>query len=112
MTGHEILQTTEIETIQIVEIETIREADKKFILTTGPIIINIIIDTTNVLEMETAIIRTYQETFLNHRIEILLNFQTRRVKTTEAVHKNIIEKTNQKQYTDETNSDSPGIDKL
>ena len=112
MTVQKILQTTETETIQLVEIETIRIADQKNIPTIHPFIIIIIIDTINVLEMETAIIRTYQETFINHRIEIILNFQTQRVKTIEAVHKNIKEKINQKQYTDETNSDSPGIDKL
>ena len=77
MTVQKILQTTKTETIQIVEIETIQIADQKNIPTTHPFIFIIILDTINVLEIETAIIRTYQEIFLNHRIERILNFQTR-----------------------------------
>ena len=86
MTVPEILQTTEIETIQVVEIETIQIKDHKTTSTVDHILIFIIINSVIFLEIEAATIRTGQETILSHHIEIILNCQTHKVRTIEAVH--------------------------
>ena len=45
-----------------------------------------LIDSVITLETETTTTKTDQEAILNHLIEKILNFQTRKIKTLEAVH--------------------------
>ena len=84
-----IVQMIEIETIQENKFEITRKIDHKTTPILGHIIIIIIIDPVITLEIDTTIIRTDQKFVPSHHIEIILNNQTNKVKTTEAVHENI-----------------------
>ena len=79
----------EIETIQENKFEITRKIDHKTTPILGHIIIIIIIDPVITLEIDATIIRTDQKFVPSHHIEIILNNQTNKVKTTEAVHENI-----------------------
>ena len=52
----------------------------------------IIKEALTILEIETRTIRTDQKTILSHHIEIILNFQTHKIETIDAVHQNIKDK--------------------
>ena len=79
-TETETTQTTETETTQIMEIETIRLIDHSITQTEDQFIIIIRTDPVITLEKEATINRTDQELILNHRIAIILNFQTHKNK--------------------------------
>ena len=92
MTGQEVLQTTAIETIQIIVVGITLLIDHKTILTIDHIIKFIITDPVITLEIETTTIKTEQEIFLSHRVEITHNISTNKIKTTEVVHQKIKDK--------------------
>ena len=88
MTVQIVLQTTESEAIQIVKIETIRLLDHKNSTTIDHNKIIVLVDPVIFLGLEATTIGTDQEISLNHQNKIILNFQTHKVKTVEAVHQN------------------------
>ena len=81
MNVEKTLQLIEIKTVQIVEIKIIRVIDHKTTPTIDHIIMIIIIDPVIFLKIETKTTETYQKTIFNHHIEIILNFQTHKIKT-------------------------------
>ena len=86
MTVQKTFQINEIETVQIVEIKIMRVIDHKTTPTIDHIVIIIIINPVIFLKIETKTTEAYQETIFNHHIKKILNFQTHKIKTIDAVH--------------------------
>ena len=73
MTAQEVLQTTAIETFQIIVVGITLLMDHKTILTIDRIMKIIITDPLIILELETTTIKSDQENFFSHRVEITHN---------------------------------------
>ena len=92
MTAQKVLQTTAIETFQIIVVGITLLIDHKTILTIDRIMKIIITDPVIIQEIETTTIKTDQENFFGHSVEITHNISTNKIKTTEVVHQKIKDK--------------------
>ena len=92
VTVQEILQATAIKIIQIIVTETTLTTDHNTVLTVERVIRIIMVDHVIILEKESTPIKTDHEIIFSQRIETNHSIQIYKIKTTEIVHQNIIDK--------------------